>query len=113
MPIYDYHCAACEKTFEIVRSMGSSSDVNCPECGTLATRVFTPVGLSFKGPGFYSTDYRGVQPMGCPQPGDMPAGACPSCDACPPPPSAAEKPKPMKPYDFAQQLMGRAAPSSK
>lgn len=58
MPAYDYRCTACEKTFEVVRKHTSTSDEICPSCGGATKRIFTPVGVVFKGSGFHNTDYR-------------------------------------------------------
>ena len=58
MPKYDYHCDACERTFELKLPLGSSSDQDCPECDSAARRLLTPPALVFKGSGFYETDYR-------------------------------------------------------
>jgi putative FmdB family regulatory protein len=58
MPAYDFRCTVCEERFEVVRAMGSTADECCPSCGGAAKRVFTPVGVSFKGSGFHNTDYR-------------------------------------------------------
>ncbi|MBN2405343.1 MAG: FmdB family transcriptional regulator [Coriobacteriia bacterium] len=60
MPAYDFRCTVCDTTFEIVRKFSDSSDVLCPECGGQTKRVFTPVGVHFKGSGFYNTDSRRV-----------------------------------------------------
>jgi predicted nucleic acid-binding Zn ribbon protein len=37
---------------------GHKPRVGCPECGGRVRKVFRPVGIVFKGPGFHSTDYR-------------------------------------------------------
>lgn len=59
MPAYDYRCTSCDTVFEIVRAAGSEAVVCCPQCSSDATkRVFTPVGVVFKGSGFHNTDYR-------------------------------------------------------
>ncbi|MDO9557029.1 MAG: zinc ribbon domain-containing protein [Coriobacteriia bacterium] len=58
MPAYDYRCVTCDMTFEIVRSISDSSVVSCPTCGSETKRLFTPVGVHFKGSGFYNTDSR-------------------------------------------------------
>ncbi len=82
MPTYDYRCTACENLFEVTRSMGQASDEHCPDCEAPAKRVFTPVGVAFKGSGFHNTDYK-------PRPEDKPAApSCPSsggsgCSGCP------------------------------
>jgi putative FmdB family regulatory protein len=58
MPEYDYRCAECDNRFVITRPMSSKENPCCPECGSAAKRVFTPVGVAFKGSGFHNTDYK-------------------------------------------------------
>jgi putative FmdB family regulatory protein len=58
MPAYDYRCTECAEVFEVTRSMGSTSEECCPSCGSPASRLYSPVGVSFKGTGFHNTDYR-------------------------------------------------------
>ena len=58
MPTYDFRCTDCDDRFEVVRAAGSTEDVCCPDCGAPAKRVFTPVGVVFKGSGFHNTDYK-------------------------------------------------------
>ncbi|HAX18544.1 MAG TPA: FmdB family transcriptional regulator [Actinobacteria bacterium] len=57
MPIYSYKCSNCEKVFDKFEKPGNNSKVICPDCGSEALRIFSPVGIVFKGSGFYSTDY--------------------------------------------------------
>lgn len=84
MPDYDYRCTACGTVFEVTRSMGSSAEECCAKCGAPAKRVFTPVGVAFKGTGFHNTDYK-------PRPAEESAApSCPSksesspgCAGCP------------------------------
>lgn len=58
MPAYDYRCTACEDVFEVNRPMDAKGDEHCPTCGAIGARVFSPVGVAFKGTGFHNTDYR-------------------------------------------------------
>jgi len=58
MPDYDFRCTECDELFEVTRSMAASGEERCPRCGAEARKVFSPVGVSFKGPGFHNTDYR-------------------------------------------------------
>jgi putative FmdB family regulatory protein len=58
MPTYDYRCPSCDNNFEVNRPMSAKGDECCPACGEVSTRVFTPVGVAFKGSGFHNTDYR-------------------------------------------------------
>ena len=74
MPAYDFRCTKCGKEFEVTRSMGSGGPVACPDCGAETKKVFSPVGVAFKGTGFHNTDYR-------PRPKDE--SAAPEAPACP------------------------------
>jgi putative FmdB family regulatory protein len=59
MPTYEYECGHCSLRFELKRRFGENSGAVCPRCEGMAHRVFTPVPIIFKGPGFYVTDSRG------------------------------------------------------
>lgn len=56
MPIYEYKCENGH-LFDIMQKMSEDSLTNCIECGAPVKKVLHPVGISFKGSGFYSTDY--------------------------------------------------------
>lgn len=56
MPIYEYKCPSCGHLFEVLRKASDSPDGKCPKCETQSKRVYHPVGVIFKGSGFYSTD---------------------------------------------------------
>jgi len=56
MPIYEYRCLNGH-TFEVVQSMSDDPVETCEVCGAPVERVFHPVAVHFKGPGFYTTDY--------------------------------------------------------
>jgi putative FmdB family regulatory protein len=59
MPIYTYRCENCGVQFEKNQKFSDVPLTRCPECGKKALRkVYTPVGIVFKGSGFYSTDNR-------------------------------------------------------
>ena len=57
MPLYVYRCTRCDHLFEVYHAVGGTPGP-CPVCGGPARRVFTSVGLIFKGSGFHTTDYR-------------------------------------------------------
>ena len=67
MPMYDYRCDRCEAQFEIRQSFSDDALTVCPEEGgpTACTapgqgpvrKVFTGVGIAFKGDGFYKNDH--------------------------------------------------------
>lgn len=63
MPTYSYLCTECAHEFEIHQSFTDDSLTVCPACAGVLRKVFSPVGVSFSGPGFYRTDSRD-QPSG-------------------------------------------------
>jgi putative FmdB family regulatory protein len=58
MPTYEYKCDSCGHCFEVFHGVNESVDA-CEACGSRVRRVFHPVGVIFKGSGFYVTDSRG------------------------------------------------------
>jgi len=68
MPIYEYECEQCGVRFERLQRMTDASLTDCPECHGHIHRVMQPVGVIFKGSGFYVTDNRGKSSTGIPAP---------------------------------------------
>ena len=59
MPIYTYQCENCGVRFERHQLFNDPPLTRCPECSKKTLRkIFTPVGIVFKGSGFYATDHR-------------------------------------------------------
>lgn len=58
MPTYQYACTACNHRFEAVQSFSDASLTECPVCAGHLRKVFSSVGIVFKGSGFYRTDSR-------------------------------------------------------
>jgi len=67
MPTYEYECAKCNKTFELVQSMKDDALKTCPKAlcrqktwgkGKVKRKIGAGAGFIFKGSGFYITDYR-------------------------------------------------------
>ena len=58
MPTYAYRCTACEHAFEIHQAFTDDALTTCPECSGALRKLFTGVGVVFKGSGFYRTDSR-------------------------------------------------------
>ena len=59
MPTYEYKCRDCGHQLEVVQSFTDDALTKCPRCRKKALRkVFSPVGIAFKGSGFYKTDSR-------------------------------------------------------
>jgi len=59
MPTYEYECQQCHERVEAVQSFSDAPLVTCPTCGGELRKVFSGVGIVFKGAGFYKTDSRG------------------------------------------------------
>jgi putative FmdB family regulatory protein len=88
MPTYQYACttADCGNEFDLVQSFTDPSASQCPRCGGPVRKVFSAVGVVFKGPGFYRTDSRAAElssasssshhhKSGSPASGETPASA--------------------------------------
>ena len=58
MPLYQYGCTGCTATIERRQSFSEAPLVECPDCGGTLRRLLHPVGLVFKGGGWYCTDNR-------------------------------------------------------
>jgi putative FmdB family regulatory protein len=59
MPVYVYHCENCEYQFEQQQKFSDNPLKTCPHCGkSTLHKVYMPVGVIYKGSGFYSTDHR-------------------------------------------------------
>jgi len=59
MPIYTYRCENCGVQFDRQQSFQDAPLKVCPECRKKALKkVIAPVGVVFKGSGFYATDHR-------------------------------------------------------
>ncbi|HEV3471941.1 MAG TPA: zinc ribbon domain-containing protein [Actinomycetota bacterium] len=56
MPVYEYACTACGERLEARQSFDDPPLEECPQCGGKLRKLYSPVGIVFKGSGFYSTD---------------------------------------------------------
>jgi putative FmdB family regulatory protein len=59
VPTYQYACTACHERLEAVQSFTDAPLTECAACGGTLRKVFSAVGVVFKGSGFYKTDSRG------------------------------------------------------
>jgi putative FmdB family regulatory protein len=109
VPTYQYACTACGHQLEAVQSFSDDPLTECPVCEGRLRKLFSSVGIVFKGSGFYRTDSRagnekvGAGVSGSKEPGD---GG--------PTPDKADKPA--KPADGAKSADGAktaASPSAK
>ncbi len=66
MPTYPYACTACGHAFEVQQSFSDPALTDCPECAGRLRKVYSSVGVVFKGSGFYRTDSRSSSPSPSP-----------------------------------------------
>lgn len=58
MPTYSYRCTECSTAFDIQQAFTDDSLTECPTCQGRLRKVFSAVGVTFNGSGFYRTDSR-------------------------------------------------------
>jgi putative FmdB family regulatory protein len=58
LPTYEYACQKCGNQFDVVHGFRDDPPTTCEACGGELQKVFHPVGIVFKGSGFYKTDSR-------------------------------------------------------
>ena len=61
MPTYSYKCTECGTAFDIKQAFTDDSLTECPNCGGKLRKIFSAVGVSFNGSGFYRNDSRAPQ----------------------------------------------------
>ena len=83
MPAYDYRCLECSTVCEITRRALDDSPIACPSCGGATKQLFHPIGVHFKGSGFYNTDSRSAPSTETAATAAPEAPAAPAATACP------------------------------
>lgn len=58
MPTYSYRCTECSTAFDIQQAFTDDALTECPTCQGRLRKVFSAVGVTFNGSGFYRTDSR-------------------------------------------------------
>ncbi len=66
MPTYAYRCTVCSNEFEVKQSFSDDSLTVCAECGGTLRKLFSSVGVVFKGSGFYRNDSRSTSTSSTP-----------------------------------------------
>ncbi len=75
MPVYTYRCENCGVQFDRIQRYEDPVLTRCPECGRESLRkVFLPIGIVFKGSGFYATDHRSASGQGSARKADKAEG---------------------------------------
>ncbi|MEU2394848.1 FmdB family zinc ribbon protein [Streptomyces sp. NPDC007369] len=66
MPTYQYQCTECGEGLEAVQKFTDDALTDCPSCQGRLKKVFSAVGIVFKGSGFYRNDSRGASSSSTP-----------------------------------------------
>ncbi|MFF7182796.1 FmdB family zinc ribbon protein [Streptomyces sp. NPDC008121] len=87
MPTYQYQCTECGEGLEAVQKFTDDALTECPNCKGRLKKVFSAVGIVFKGSGFYRNDSRGSSSSSTPgstsKPASAPSSGASSSDAKP------------------------------
>jgi putative FmdB family regulatory protein len=57
MPLYEYQCESCGNRFEVIRKFSDGPVETCPKCGGHVQKLMSAPAFTFKGSGWYITDY--------------------------------------------------------
>jgi putative FmdB family regulatory protein len=98
MPLYDYVCSSCGARLERRQRFDDQPLRDCPSCGGTLNRLIHPVGIVFKGSGWYSSDHRSTNGLGVPA-----DGAAASADSNSPTEASVPKKEDAKPVATATE----------
>ncbi|MDF1553385.1 MAG: zinc ribbon domain-containing protein [Deferrisomatales bacterium] len=84
MPIYEYHCTACDENFEVSRKITEGPLAACPSCHGKVEKLISQSSFVLKGSGWYKTDYAGKgKKDATPAPACASSGSKSACAGCP------------------------------
>ncbi|AOP45400.1 FmdB family zinc ribbon protein [Streptomyces lydicus] len=81
MPTYQYQCTECGEGLEAVQKFTDDALTECPACQGRLKKVFSAVGIVFKGSGFYRNDSRGSSSSSSPAKSSTTSGGSSSSDS--------------------------------
>ncbi|MFG2862133.1 FmdB family zinc ribbon protein [Streptomyces sioyaensis] len=81
MPTYQYQCTECGEGLEAVQKFSDDALTECPSCNGRLKKVFSAVGIVFKGSGFYRNDSRGSSSSSSPAKTSASSGTASSSDS--------------------------------
>jgi putative FmdB family regulatory protein len=88
MPTYGYRCTACSHEFEREQRITEEPIKVCERCDAPVKKIIYPVGISFKGSGFYVNDSKGGAPAAAPAPVTTTTESAPAVATVTPAPAA-------------------------
>ncbi|MFG3550322.1 FmdB family zinc ribbon protein [Streptomyces sp. NPDC047725] len=81
MPTYQYQCTECGEGLEAVQKFTDDALTECPNCKGRLKKVFSAVGIVFKGSGFYRNDSRGSSSSSSPASSSKPSSSTSSASS--------------------------------
>lgn len=78
MPIYEYECGGCDKTFEVSQRLSEAPLSDCPDCGGEVKKLISTSAFHLKGGGWYADGYSGPSNSGSKK-NDKKAKSAPPC----------------------------------
>ncbi len=84
MPTYGYRCTVCKHEFERFQKISDPAVTNCETCGEPVKKILYPVGIQFKGSGFYVNDYAKSSPPSESAKSDTPSETKPTSETAAP-----------------------------
>jgi len=81
VPTYQYQCTECGEGLEAVQKFSDDALTECPSCNGRLKKVFSAVGIVFKGSGFYRNDSRGSSSSSSPAKTAASSGTASSSDS--------------------------------
>ncbi len=81
MPLYEYKCHSCGKTFEVIQKFSDEPLKTHADCGGVTERVLSAPAFHLKGSGWYATDYAKGSGSSPPKPGDSKTGGSGSSES--------------------------------
>jgi len=97
MPTYEYECTQCHTRTEVVQKFSDAPLTVCEKCGGELRKVFSAVGIVFKGSGFYKTDSRGTSVSTSPSSSDTTSSSTAESSASSTPAPTSTPPSPPAP----------------
>ena len=98
MPIYEYQCARCGVTREVLHKISEVPKVECAHCeGEVLQRLVSAAAFRLKGGGWYETDFKSDKDKQRNLAGDSGGDAAPTSNAATDKPAAKAEPKPSAP----------------
>ncbi len=112
MPTYSYRCTECSNAFDVQQSFTDDSLTVCPSCKGVLRKVFSPIGVSFTGSGFYRNDSRATPGKGKGGAESSGSGAEKSSDKSTDKASSAPAPTESKPSAASPKKTESSSPAS-